>query len=101
MKHFFLAFTLLLFSCGTTEFGLDKKVISWDSFIYPVVNFVNNAEHTAGWTIYNRIVPNPEVLINESILGVVKTLYCNEYTIDLLIPRSYLARLILYYNRSR
>ena len=75
MKHIFLAFTLLLFSCGTTELGVDKKATSWDSFKYPEVNFVNNAEHTDGWTIYNRIVPSPEELINESILGVVKTLY--------------------------
>lgn len=65
---------LFLLSCSSKT-PLIEKTTSWDTFHYPQINFVNKAPHTEGWNIYNRIVPNPEKLIRESILGVVQTLY--------------------------
>lgn len=74
----FLILIAALVSCETVNNKSANKTnaeISWDSFNYPEINFINKAEDTEGWEIYNRIVPNPEELIKESILGVVKTLY--------------------------
>jgi hypothetical protein len=66
----------MLFSCGTkNEIVSIQEPDSWDSFHYPEINFVNKAADTEGWSIYARIVPDPQQLIRESILGVVKTLY--------------------------
>lgn len=75
MRLLFLAATLLLFSCNTDDVISANKDTKFENFSYPLINFINKAEGTEGWEIYNRIVPNPEELINESILGVVKTLY--------------------------
>jgi hypothetical protein len=75
MRLFLIAITLFFISCSSREVVSVNKDAKWDNFVYPTINFVNNAEGTEGWDIYNRIVPNPEELINESILGVVKTLY--------------------------
>ncbi|MBF6596971.1 MAG: basic secretory family protein [Fermentimonas sp.] len=75
MRQYLLSIVLLIFLCSSCEIEPDNTDTTWDNFIYPEINFVNNAAHTEGWTIYNRIVPNPQDLIKESILGVVKTLY--------------------------
>lgn len=77
-KHLFFILTaaLMLFSCGTKNpIVSNKKTASWDRFHYPAIHFVNKATGTEGATIYDRIVPDPQLLIRESILGVVKTLY--------------------------
>ena len=66
---------VMLLCCSKNTIVIDDKTPSWDTFHYPEINFVNKASGTEGWNIYNRIVPNPEKLIRESILGVVKTLY--------------------------
>lgn len=76
-KHIFILLTsILLLSCNSkrTIVSVDKTS-SWDTFHYPEINFVNEAPETEGSAIYNRIVPNPDKLIKESILGVLKTLY--------------------------
>ncbi len=65
----------MMMSCCLKSTIVVDKAPSWDTFTYPEINFVNKAAGTEGWSIYNRIVPNPENLIKESILGVVKTLY--------------------------
>lgn len=75
MRNLLILTVLFLISCGSKEVVYLKKDTNWDNFVYPTVNFVNKADSTEGWDIYNRIVPNPENLIKESILGVVKTLY--------------------------
>ena len=75
MRKLLIGVAVLLISCGPKIMVTKNSASSWDDFEYPEVNFVNNAEGTQGWEIYNRIVPNPEELIRESILGVVKTLY--------------------------
>lgn len=76
IRLLFLATTFMLFSCGTkNEIVSIQEPDSWDSFHYPEINFVNKAADTEGWSIYARIVPDPQQLIRESILGVVKTLY--------------------------
>jgi len=75
MRLLFIAATLLLFSCYADDVISANKDAEFKKFSYPLINFINKAEGTEGWEIYNRIVPNPEELINESILGVVKTLY--------------------------
>ena len=77
MIHTFLIILGVLVSgCipGTSKVLINEND-SWESFNYPEINFVNKASETTGSVIYNRIVPNPEALIRESILGVVKTLY--------------------------
>ncbi|MDR1810854.1 MAG: basic secretory family protein [Prevotella sp.] len=48
---------------------------AWVDFLYPKVSFINKAEHTEGWKIYNRIVPNPEEFIRQHALWVAQTLY--------------------------
>lgn len=71
----FLSFVLLT-SCGSgAKVTSDKTDKSWNSFNYPEINFINKASNVEGGKIYDRIVPQPTQLINESILGVVKTLY--------------------------
>lgn len=70
-----LTVAFLLLSCGTKNPLASHTTDTWDSFVYPEINFVNKAEGTEGSTIYERIVPDPQKLIRESILGVVKTLY--------------------------
>lgn len=75
MRKLLIGVAVLLISCGPKIMVTKNSASSWDDFEYPEVNFVNNAEGTRGWEIYNRIIPNPEELIRESILGVVKTLY--------------------------
>ena len=73
-----LAATMMLLSCSSGKTTLtDRKKESWESFRYPEINFVNKADGTEGWSTYQRIVPDPQQLIRESILGVVKTLYWN------------------------
>lgn len=47
----------------------------WSRFHYPEVDFINQAEHTEGWTIYQRIVPDPEAFIRQHALWVAQTLY--------------------------
>lgn len=75
-KVLFLVFIAsFLISCCSKSAIVADKTPSWDTFIYPEINFVNKAAGTEGWSIYNRIVPDPEKLIKESILGVVKNLY--------------------------
>lgn len=75
-KTLFLVFiaSVLISCCSKSTIVVDNPA-SWDTFIYPQINFVNKAASTEGWNIYNRIVPDPEKLIKESIFGVVKTLY--------------------------
>lgn len=73
--YFLIACWLLFSCCSKTTIITENKQTLWDSFHYPEINFVNKAPETQGWNIYNRIVPNPEKLIKESIQGVVKTLY--------------------------
>lgn len=68
-----LSLTILL-SCSQRVVVV-KKNTTWATYNYPTINFVNKAARTEGSTIYYRIVPDPEKLIKESILGVVKTLY--------------------------
>lgn len=75
MKQLLIAISIFLISCNSGEIVSVNNDTNWNSFKYPEINFVNEAQGTEGWDIYNRIVPNPEELINESILGVVKTLY--------------------------
>ncbi|MGI6073096.1 MAG: basic secretory protein-like protein [Fermentimonas sp.] len=81
MKKVYLLFTLmLLISCNSTHITTKNgKETNWNSFNLPNIIFVNHAQGTEGWEIYNRIVPNPEKLISESIIGVVKTLYWTPY----------------------
>lgn len=77
MRTFFLISLALLFiTCGAGNNTLPINTgDNWDSFEYPEIDFVDKATETQGSEIYHRIVPNPEELIRESILGVVKTLY--------------------------
>lgn len=73
----FLCVSLLfLTSCGSgVKVISDVAEDSWSAFNYPEINLVNKASNVEGGMIYDRIVPDPKKLINESILGVVKTLY--------------------------
>lgn len=77
IRHFLSVVTviILLTACCSKTLFNSKKTPSWDSFQYPEINFMNKAAGTTGWNIYNRIIPNPQELIKESILGVLKTLY--------------------------
>ena len=69
---------VLLTSCGSgAKVTSDKTDKAWSSFNYPEINFINKASNVEGGKIYDQIVPQPNQLINESILGVVKTLYWN------------------------
>lgn len=71
-----IPFFMLWMSCGTSkQHASSKQIADWSTFSYPQVVFTNLAQQTEGSQIYNRLVPNPEELINESILEVVKTLY--------------------------
>ena len=67
---------LLLVSCGSNV-GLiaDGREKSWNTFNYPQLNIVNKASDVEGGKIYDRIVPEPDKLIKETILAVVRTLY--------------------------
>lgn len=78
MKQFiWLCLSLLIITSCTSGSRLitDGAVKSWSDFNYPELIIVNTASDVEGGIIYNRIVPNPDELIRESILGVVKTLY--------------------------
>ena len=78
MKQFiWLSLSVLFFtSCGSgAKITSDAKQQSWNTFKYPELNIVNKATDVEGGMIYDRIVPEPDKLINGSILGVVKTLY--------------------------
>ncbi len=78
MKQFMLLCLSLVFlsSCVSgTRLIPDGTVDSWSTFNYPELNIVNKASDIEGGIIYDRIVPKPDELIKESILGVVKTLY--------------------------
>lgn len=72
---FFISVLILVASCYSKKNVAADKVATWDSFDYPEIDFVNKAPETEGWNIYNRLIPSPENLIKESVLGVVKTLY--------------------------
>lgn len=77
-QHFsLLAVLLLTFSACNPNISIASKPNSpsWDSFTYPAIHFMDKTGGTEGAAIYHRIVPVPESLIRESILGVVKTLY--------------------------
>ena len=78
-KYYIVAAIILLpflFSCNSEKtIAKARHDSSWSNFNYPEINFVNKAEGTEGWNLYHRIVPDPQALIRESILGVVKTLY--------------------------
>lgn len=78
MRLLFIAVAALLVSCGSGKNVSDNKDNAFKNFNYPEVNFINKAEGTKGWEIYNRIVPDPVALIQESCLGVVKTLYWSD-----------------------
>ena len=77
MKYIILLSISILFtSCGSNaKISSDKSAQSWNTFNYPEINIVNKASEVEGGIIYDRIVPKPHQLINESILGVLKTLY--------------------------
>lgn len=76
-KTFFAFAGILIFTacCSKSSLTTSPQTPSWDTFRYPEINFVNKAEATQGGKIYNEIVPEPKKLINNSILGVLKTLY--------------------------
>ena len=75
---FILVFILsLVYSCGEKKPNITREE-GWKNFSYPHINFVNKASRTAGWDIYNNVIPNPEKYITETIQEVVKTLYWTE-----------------------
>ncbi|MDR0422343.1 MAG: basic secretory family protein [Proteiniphilum sp.] len=72
---------MLLVLCFMSPFSgafSQERVSDWSRFRYPEVNFVNRAEGTKGWEIYNRIIPDPGKYIGATVLEVVKTLYWSE-----------------------
>lgn len=77
-KNILPALLLLYFISPFSGMFSQETVNDWTHFQYPEINFVNNAEGTKGWEIYNRIIPDPEEYINAAILEVVKTLYWSE-----------------------
>lgn len=71
-----LTIMMMMLSCSSGKnMKSAKEPETWDSFHFPAINFVNKAVGTDGSTIYERIVPDPQNLIRESIRGVVNTLY--------------------------
>lgn len=58
MRKLLIGVAVLLISCGPKIMVTKNSASSWDDFEYPEVNFVNNAEGTRGWEIYNRIIPS-------------------------------------------
>lgn len=78
MKHtYFFLLVVFLFSCKSHEV-VDKRTDAWSGFEYPAINFVNKASGTKGWEIYNRIIPNPQDYIKNTIREVVQTLYWSD-----------------------
>jgi hypothetical protein len=72
-------FIVCCFICFFTGLNAREKwtAPSWVDFLYPEIAFINKAEHTEGWKIYNRIIPNPEEFIQQHALWVAQTLYWN------------------------
>lgn len=72
MKKLLLLMALLpIVSCAKN----DDKENGGDDFAYPQVEFSNYAPASAGWAIYDRLVPDPAELIKAHCHEVVKTLY--------------------------
>lgn len=78
VKQVLSALILLFFISPFSGVFSQEKVREWSHFQYPEINFVNHADATKGWEIYNRIIPNPGEYINAAILEVLKTLYWSE-----------------------
>lgn len=72
-----LAFMAVLLACKTSR-TIDKRADQWSNFSYPEINFINQAAGTKGWEIYNRIIPNSQEYIKNSIREVVQTLYWSD-----------------------
>ena len=64
--------------CMSTQCRKENPPTGWENFNYPEVVFTNKAEGTEGWRIYERIIPNPEVFIQEHALRVAQTLYFSD-----------------------
>ena len=73
---FIYCFNLFTLSAQSAE-GLWTDP-NWSNFSLPEINFINRAEGTEGWNIYNRLVPDPEGFIKYHALQVVKTLYWSD-----------------------
>jgi len=78
IKNLLPVLFLVFYSCGSSGPISHGEPTDWMEFKYPEINFINRAEGTKGWEIYNRIIPDPEKYISTTILEVVKTLYWSE-----------------------
>ncbi len=77
MKNLFVA---CCFICFFTVLNAQEKWTDthWESFKFPEVEFVNMAQGTQGWEIYNQLVPEPVGFIKQHALWVAKTLYWSD-----------------------
>ncbi len=71
MRGFLLAVVLFPFTLAGQKWSEPEL----PGFVYPEVNFINKAEHTRGWAIYDSLIPEPTGFIQQHARWVVETLY--------------------------
>ena len=63
-----------------SEFELltTNKIVSWQNFPYPLINFENNASNTTGSKQYNQLVQNPDKFIGYHARKVAEILFYSD-----------------------